>query len=81
MPPRAGADVPEKKLPAGLHRETIAVRSAVDKSQYGENSEHGRLTEQHRQAAGIRQNLLRLAAGLEHPGDLKADLSRGLDTL
>ena len=39
MPQRAGADVPEKNLPAGLHRETIAVRSAVDKSQYGENSE------------------------------------------
>jgi O-succinylhomoserine sulfhydrylase len=39
------------------------------------------LTEQQRQAAGIRQNLIRVAAGLEHLDDLKADLSRGLDTL
>ena len=42
---------------------------------------HGRLTEEQRQAAGIRQNLVRVAVGLEHLDDLKADLSRGLDTL
>jgi O-succinylhomoserine sulfhydrylase len=30
---------------------------------------------------GIRQNLLRVAVGLEHLEDLKADLARGLDTL
>ena len=29
----------EKKLPDDLHLDTLAVRSAVDKSQYGENSE------------------------------------------
>ena len=45
------------------------------------STSHGRLTEQQRQAAGIRQNLIRVAAGLEHLDDLKADLSRGLDTL
>ncbi len=28
-----------KKLPEGLHLDTLAVRAAVDKSQYGENSE------------------------------------------
>ena len=28
-----------KKLPDNLHRDTLAVRTAVDKSQYGENSE------------------------------------------
>ena len=28
-----------KKLPEGLHPDTLAVRTAVDKSQYGENSE------------------------------------------
>jgi O-succinylhomoserine sulfhydrylase len=28
-----------KKLPAGLHRDTLAVRTALDPSQYGENSE------------------------------------------
>ncbi len=42
---------------------------------------HGRLTEEQRQAAGIRQNLVRVAVGLEHLDDLKADLARGLDTL
>lgn len=42
---------------------------------------HGRLTEDQRQAAGISQNLVRVAVGLEHLDDLKADLSRGLDTL
>jgi O-succinylhomoserine sulfhydrylase len=45
------------------------------------STSHGRLTEQQRNAAGIRQNLIRVAVGLEHLDDLKADLSRGLDTL
>lgn len=45
------------------------------------STSHGRLTEQQRLAAGIRQNLVRVAVGLEHLDDLKADLSRGLDTL
>ncbi|ROZ74929.1 O-succinylhomoserine sulfhydrylase [Ramlibacter sp. WS9] len=45
------------------------------------STSHGRLTEQQRTAAGIRQNLIRVAVGLEHLDDLKADLSRGLDTL
>jgi O-succinylhomoserine sulfhydrylase len=42
---------------------------------------HGRLTEEQRQAAGIDQGLIRLAVGLEHPGDIKADLARGLEKL
>ncbi len=42
---------------------------------------HGRLKEEQRQAAGIGQGLLRVAVGLEHLDDLKADLARGLDTL
>lgn len=42
---------------------------------------HGRLSEAQRQAAGITQNLIRFAVGLEHIDDLKADLARGLDTL
>lgn len=42
---------------------------------------HGRLTEEQRQAAGIGQGLIRMAVGLEHVDDVKADLSRGLDTL
>lgn len=45
------------------------------------STSHGRLTEDQRSAAGIRQNLVRVAVGLEHPEDLKADLLRGLDSL
>jgi O-succinylhomoserine sulfhydrylase len=45
------------------------------------STSHGRLTEAQRQQAGISQQLIRLAVGLEHLEDLKADLSRGLDTL
>jgi O-succinylhomoserine sulfhydrylase len=42
---------------------------------------HGRLTEEQRQAAGIGQGLVRLAVGLEHVEDIKADLLRGLSKL
>ena len=42
---------------------------------------HGRLSEAQRQAAGIGQSLIRFAVGLEYLDDLKADLSRGLDSL
>ncbi|WP_170954648.1 O-succinylhomoserine sulfhydrylase [Polaromonas sp. AER18D-145] len=42
---------------------------------------HGRLTEAQRQAAGIGQGLIRVAVGLEHIEDIKADLQRGLGTL
>ena len=42
---------------------------------------HGRLTEDQRRAAGISQGLIRLAVGLDHIDDIKADLSRGLDSL
>lgn len=45
------------------------------------STSHGRLTEEQRQAAGIGQGLIRVAVGLEHIDDLKADLARGLDTL
>lgn len=45
------------------------------------STSHGRLTEAQRAAAGIRQNLVRLAVGLEHIEDLKDDLERGLGTL
>ncbi|MBU3654414.1 MAG: O-succinylhomoserine sulfhydrylase [Limnohabitans sp.] len=44
------------------------------------STSHGRLSEAQRQAAGIQQHLIRVAVGLEHLDDLKADLSRGLDT-
>ena len=39
---------------------------------------HGRLTEAERDTAGITENLIRIAVGLEHLDDIKADLQRGL---
>jgi O-succinylhomoserine sulfhydrylase len=45
------------------------------------STSHGRLTEAQRQVAGIGQGLVRLAVGLEHVGDLKADLLHGFAAL
>lgn len=45
------------------------------------STSHGRLTEDQRQAAGITQGLIRVAVGLEHLGDLQADLVRGLELI
>ncbi|WP_455196510.1 O-succinylhomoserine sulfhydrylase [Kaarinaea lacus] len=42
---------------------------------------HGRLTPEARAAAGIKDNLLRIAVGLESIDDIKADLSRGFSKL
>jgi O-succinylhomoserine sulfhydrylase len=42
---------------------------------------HGRLTDEQREYAGIRQGLVRISAGLESVKDLKADLQRGFDAL
>jgi O-succinylhomoserine sulfhydrylase len=42
------------------------------------STSHGRLTEPQRQAAGIGQGLIRLAVGLEHLDDLKAELAHML---
>ena len=42
---------------------------------------HGRLTPAERANAGIRDNLIRVAVGLEDLVDLKADLARGLAAL
>lgn len=39
---------------------------------------HSRMTPEQRLAAGIGDGLIRIAVGLEHPDDLKADLERGL---
>ena len=39
---------------------------------------HGRISPEAREAAGIRESLLRVAVGLEPGDDLKADLARGL---
>ncbi len=42
---------------------------------------HGRLAPEARQAAGLGEGLLRVAAGLEAPGDIQADLARGLSRI
>ncbi|MCY1499805.1 O-succinylhomoserine sulfhydrylase [compost metagenome] len=42
---------------------------------------HGRLSPEERAKAGIRDNLVRVAVGLEDVADLKADLARGLAAL
>jgi len=39
---------------------------------------HGRLTPEQREQAGIADGLVRIAVGLEHIDDIKADLQRGL---
>lgn len=42
---------------------------------------HGRLTDEERARAGITQNLIRVAVGLEDLEDIKKDLARGLSLL
>lgn len=42
---------------------------------------HGRLTAEAREAAGIREGLVRIAVGLEDVDDLTTDLARGFDAL
>ena len=42
---------------------------------------HGRLSPQERDEAGITENLIRVAVGLEDIEDIKADLARGLAQL
>jgi O-succinylhomoserine sulfhydrylase len=45
------------------------------------STSHARITEAQRLAAGIGQGLIRVAVGLEHIDDLKADIARGLASL
>ncbi len=42
---------------------------------------HGRLSDEQKATAGISENLLRIAVGLENLDDIKADLAGGLDAL
>lgn len=42
---------------------------------------HARITASERARAGIGENLVRVAAGLEHAADITADLARGLDEI
>ena len=39
---------------------------------------HGRMSEEDRQAAGIHENMIRLAVGLEDVVDIQTDLDRAL---
>lgn len=45
------------------------------------STSHGRMTEAQRQAAGIKQSLIRVAVGLEATVDVQNDLLLGLDSL
>lgn len=45
------------------------------------STSHGKLTAAARAAAGINDNMIRMAVGLEHVNDLKAELCRGLEAL
>ncbi len=45
------------------------------------STSHGKLSEAQRQAAGIGQGLIRVAVGLEHLDDIRADLDRGLSSI
>lgn len=42
---------------------------------------HGRLSDEEKQRAGISDNLIRIAVGLEHISDLKGDMNRGFAAL
>ena len=42
---------------------------------------HGRLSDEDKARAGITENLIRVAVGLEDVNDIKSDLLRGLDNL
>jgi O-succinylhomoserine sulfhydrylase len=45
------------------------------------STSHGKLSEAQHSMAGIGQGMIRVAVGLEHVGDMKADLERGLSTI
>jgi O-succinylhomoserine sulfhydrylase len=45
------------------------------------STSHGKLSDAQRSAAGIGQGMIRMAVGLEHVGDMQADLLRGLNTI
>jgi O-succinylhomoserine sulfhydrylase len=45
------------------------------------STSHGKLSDAQRNAAGIGQGMIRVAVGLEHVGDMQADLLRGFDLI
>uniref|UniRef100_UPI0028B17833 PLP-dependent transferase n=1 Tax=Acinetobacter sp. TaxID=472 RepID=UPI0028B17833 len=42
---------------------------------------HGKLSSEAKEAAGIREGLIRVSVGLEEIGDIIQDISRGLDLI
>ena len=42
---------------------------------------HGRVPDEQKLRAGISENLIRIAVGLEHLDDLRADMARGIAAL
>ena len=60
------SDKAPRRLPGGLHLDTLAVRTAVDKSQHGENSEALFLT-----SAYVQPDSATMARRFaDHPDDL-----------
>lgn len=63
---------------AGLMSITANLGDTKSTLTHPATTTHGRISQEAREAAGIRDGLLRIAVGLESPDDLKADLARGL---
>ena len=61
-----------------FHSDSLKQRFS---DELAEAAQNGRLSPQEREAAGIRDSLIRVAVGLEDVADLKADLARGLAAL
>jgi O-succinylhomoserine sulfhydrylase len=89
VPPVNGLEEPALRLRQGAFHVIDQTRLCSITSNLGDtktlithpsSTSHGRLAEAQRLAAGITQGMIRVAVGLEHIDDLKADLARGLST-
>jgi O-succinylhomoserine sulfhydrylase len=70
------------KQQSGLGGAVLSFEVKANSPEQGRAStSHGRLSEAQRQVAGIQQSLIRVAVGLEHLDDLKADFTRGFQAL
>jgi O-succinylhomoserine sulfhydrylase len=83
------ADTPEQARARAFHvldsMQTLSLSTNLGDTKtlvaHPASTSHGRLTDVQRSAAGVTQGLIRVAVGLEHMDDIKADLARGLETL
>ncbi len=64
-----------------LHSITANLGDAKSTITHPASTTHGRLKPEERVRAGVGESLIRVAVGLEDPGDMQADLARGLDAL